>query len=416
MLYDSRRLYGLRYNNTWTRHHDKSDQALTISSSILFPSRFSPSLHARHLHILLIMADPENYRFAQRDSCHLSKYPGEIDGQGFVCENLYDCTVHLLDVSAQIQVDDCENCAFVIGPCEGSVFFRDCKNCTVTVASRQLRTRNCEEMTFYTYCASNPSIESSKALTFAPFNASYPGLTAHFARANLDAGDNRWDQIHDFTPPEDGELNYELSTGDGEDEGGLPWQRINGRDDTPPDCPAPLLPFDDAFDGMKLDVAPAQSTTAPTPMMMMDEDDFFSAGLGGGAPPAAAIDNDGDDDDDVSTAVAARQRERIMQERARKEELAEAEGTKRTEIKSTASHWLVEWNRERKLQLENKHKHNRQAQQILQDAVVALEGASFWERMSSMIDAKATKTKSGVDLGRFKDCLFAAKAINMQIA
>jgi hypothetical protein len=38
-------------------------------------------------------------------------------------------------------VDDCVNCRFFIGPVDGPFFIRTSKNCTVTVACRQLRTR-----------------------------------------------------------------------------------------------------------------------------------------------------------------------------------------------------------------------------------------------------------------------------------
>ena len=41
------------------------------------------------------------------------------------------------------QIDDCEDCEIILGPVAGSVFFRDCKNLTVTVACAQLRTRDC---------------------------------------------------------------------------------------------------------------------------------------------------------------------------------------------------------------------------------------------------------------------------------
>ena len=43
--------------------------------------------------------------------------------------DLTDCDVLVLDVSGQIQVDDCHDCTIVTGPVAGSAFFRDCSDC-----------------------------------------------------------------------------------------------------------------------------------------------------------------------------------------------------------------------------------------------------------------------------------------------
>ncbi|EGB12705.1 hypothetical protein AURANDRAFT_7976, partial [Aureococcus anophagefferens] len=56
------------------------------------------------------------------------------------------------------------------------VFVRDCKNCTVSLACQQLRTRDCADTTFYLYAATEPIVESSQNLSFAPFNVAYDGL------------------------------------------------------------------------------------------------------------------------------------------------------------------------------------------------------------------------------------------------
>lgn len=56
-----------------------------------------------------------------------------------------------------------------------SVFVRECSNCSFTIACKQLRTRDCHDCTFYLYSKTEPVIELSDGLTFAPFNAAFDG-------------------------------------------------------------------------------------------------------------------------------------------------------------------------------------------------------------------------------------------------
>jgi hypothetical protein len=55
-----------------------------------------------------------------------------------------------------------------------SVFVRDCMDCEMTIACKQLRTRDCHNCTFYLYSKTEPIIELSDGIKFAPFNAAYP--------------------------------------------------------------------------------------------------------------------------------------------------------------------------------------------------------------------------------------------------
>ena len=57
--------------------------------------------------------------------------PGQIDGQQFIVDGIEDCTVEVLDHCAQVTVDDAKNCTITIGPCEDSLFVRDCEDCVV---------------------------------------------------------------------------------------------------------------------------------------------------------------------------------------------------------------------------------------------------------------------------------------------
>ena len=98
----------------------------------------------------------------------------------------------------QIQIDDCFNCEIFLGPVGGSAFFRDCKDCKVTVACQQFRTRDCENLDVSLYCSTKPIIETSAGVTFKPWNGAYAGLTSHFTAAGLDPEVNTWFDIYDF--------------------------------------------------------------------------------------------------------------------------------------------------------------------------------------------------------------------------
>ena len=90
-------------------------------------------------------------------------------------------------------IDRCHDTTFFIGPIKGSVFFRDCTNCTISVACSQFRCRDLTDSTVYLYAANDPVIESSNNLRFGPYNLAYPKLDEHAKAAGLRAEENKWD-------------------------------------------------------------------------------------------------------------------------------------------------------------------------------------------------------------------------------
>lgn len=148
-----------------------------------------------------------DYEFKKREGEKLLKRPGDIDGLAFRMMDLKDCTVNLFDHIAQITIDRCENTTFIIGPVKQSVFFRDCKNCTIHVACSQFRCRDLYDSTVYLYVANEPVIEDAKNVTFAPYNVAYPLLDQHCASVGFEIAVNKWAMVFDFTENEDGTKN-----------------------------------------------------------------------------------------------------------------------------------------------------------------------------------------------------------------
>ena len=105
----------------------------------------------------------------------LVKRDGEIGGQQMCLEKLENCEVKLLDVSDSLLVDWVNNSKVFIGPTQESIFIRSCENTTFTIATKQLRTRDCKNCTFYLFCKTEPIVERTTGCTFRAFNGKYKG-------------------------------------------------------------------------------------------------------------------------------------------------------------------------------------------------------------------------------------------------
>lgn len=62
----------------------------------------------------------------------------------------------------------------------------------------------------FLYAANDPVIESSKNVTFYPYNVTYPKLAEHCKAADLLIEENKWNLVFDFTPNKEGGLNYDI--------------------------------------------------------------------------------------------------------------------------------------------------------------------------------------------------------------
>ena len=136
-----------------------------------------------------------------RVSATLLKKPGSIQGQPFDIINCKNCEILVLDNCDQVQIDEVSDSKIFIGASSESIFVRNCKNCSFTVACKQLRTRDCSNCTFNLYCKTDPIIETSTQMRFAPFNGAYLGHYKAMIDADLDPCNNRWHEVYDFNDP-----------------------------------------------------------------------------------------------------------------------------------------------------------------------------------------------------------------------
>lgn len=96
----------------------------------------------------------EDFMFSNvKEPSVLVKLPGSINGQQFIIEDCSDCDIFLMDNCTSVQVDECVNCHIFVGPCQASLFLRNCKKCTLICAVQQFRTRDCVDVDVYLYSA-----------------------------------------------------------------------------------------------------------------------------------------------------------------------------------------------------------------------------------------------------------------------
>ncbi|CAN0160391.1 unnamed protein product [Pylaiella littoralis] len=164
------------------------------------------------------------FTFKDREGEILRKLPGDIDGQPFDLTALRRCEVALLDHSEAVQVDELIDCRVFIAACVDSVFVRDCTGCVFTVACKQLRTRDCKDCEFRLYCKTEPIIETSHGMSFAPFNGAYVGHAEHLRAARLTTP-NLWFGVYDFNDEARTGKNWRLL--DEKERGDEPWRPLN---------------------------------------------------------------------------------------------------------------------------------------------------------------------------------------------
>ncbi|CAK0815703.1 unnamed protein product, partial [Prorocentrum cordatum] len=137
------------------------------------------------------------YRILTRQDEIIMRKPGSINVQEISLDGLENCEVYICDLTAQADLDFCSGCLILIGPCRGPVSMRDCKNCVCWVAASEFRAKNCQGCTFHLYSRTEPAIEDSEDLVFAPWCASYPRCASQFESAGFDPVANRWNCVVD---------------------------------------------------------------------------------------------------------------------------------------------------------------------------------------------------------------------------
>ena len=145
----------------------------------------------------------EKFMIKDKENETIYRHYGDLNGADFKLRKNKNCEIYILDWSKGMYIDDCEDCKIFCGPIDGSVFIRGSKNCQFSIIARQVRFRSCENLKVFTYCPSDPAVESSFNIYFAPFNAFFPHLRELFIKGEFKKDEkNHIDTPYDFTPSE----------------------------------------------------------------------------------------------------------------------------------------------------------------------------------------------------------------------
>ena len=143
--------------------------------------------------------EEESLSFTNLNNQELLKGNGEISGKDIKIQNLNTCQVFLLDYCSQVTIDSCQNTLFVIGPTSQQILIKNCQNCQISATCKALEVSVSTDLTLYLFIATNPKINNSNKILFAPFNYAYPMQDSHLKIAKIPLDNNYWNEVKDLT-------------------------------------------------------------------------------------------------------------------------------------------------------------------------------------------------------------------------
>ncbi|VDL42843.1 unnamed protein product [Hymenolepis diminuta] len=91
-----------------------------------------------------------------------------------------------------------------------NIFIRYCNDCVILAACQQFRVRDSKNITAFIAAVSEPIIETSSSIHFAPFQLSYPQLNVQFRAAGLNQFNCSYSSVHDFSARGNTPRNYDF--------------------------------------------------------------------------------------------------------------------------------------------------------------------------------------------------------------
>eukprot|EP01084_Bolivina_argentea_P071654 130213_1 len=126
------------------------------------------------------------------------KESGSINGSDICLSNLTNCTISICDYIGALRMNNIKYCTIITGPIASSLHVEYIENSTINSIMRQCRIHYCKNTKFYIHVNSEPVIEYSDNVQFAPYNVRYKELNKHWEQSKVDKDINRWDKVKDF--------------------------------------------------------------------------------------------------------------------------------------------------------------------------------------------------------------------------
>ena len=120
------------------------------------------------------------------------KYPGSINGNKFLLDNIKSSSIYLLDKIKKIAIKNVANSHMYIGPVKKRCKIDRCDNSSITVCCKKFRLKNCSNIKLYLHCNKIPKFINCYNIVLAPYNFAYPGLPGHVSEQELNVTINLW--------------------------------------------------------------------------------------------------------------------------------------------------------------------------------------------------------------------------------
>jgi hypothetical protein len=147
---------------------------------------------------LLSRYESQAVKLHDLNGARLHYTPGQMSGKDMWISHATETSITICDHVGAMRIDHVKNCLIMVGAVAGSVHLEHCDDCVFILASRQIRIHTANKCTFYLVVQSNPIIEHSNAVQFAPYSVSYAQQGAHARAAQLDLTRNLWSEVNDF--------------------------------------------------------------------------------------------------------------------------------------------------------------------------------------------------------------------------
>eukprot|EP00933_Yihiella_yeosuensis_P035594 TRINITY_DN2918_c0_g1_i1.p1 TRINITY_DN2918_c0_g1~~TRINITY_DN2918_c0_g1_i1.p1 ORF type:complete len:392 (-),score=108.17 TRINITY_DN2918_c0_g1_i1:118-1293(-) len=125
---------------------------------------------------------------------------GELQGRDVSLKNLEGCRIVLLDHIGALHVRNLRRCEVIVGAVKSSALMHHCHECVFTLAVKQLRLHDSEKVVLHLHTLSQPVIEHSKRIMFAPFDLLSTENAGQLKTAELGVTSESgpWSDVQDF--------------------------------------------------------------------------------------------------------------------------------------------------------------------------------------------------------------------------
>ncbi|MCO5547894.1 hypothetical protein L7F22_001346 [Adiantum nelumboides] len=115
-----------------------------------------------------------------------------------ILENLTNCSVYIRGICRAMYVHKLSSCKVYAGPITGSALIEEVEDCTMMLASQQIRIHHVKKTDMYLRVRSRPIVEYTSDVRFAPYAFCYLGIENDLSAASLSEETGLWEQVDDF--------------------------------------------------------------------------------------------------------------------------------------------------------------------------------------------------------------------------